>query len=489
MKTLFFKPRVVSILLFAIVLLTVAANLIVLNAPWEKGLKGVNGLIHSAQFGVNYLKYGFLTDYLIPRHFTIGDTPWLYYHHPPLLFILVGLCFKFFGIHEWSARIIPFLASTGLLLFIYLWVRKIYTQRIALLTTAVTSILPVFFWYSTEVWFEGCVLFFTYLSLFLYQRYIESPSRGRLIGLTASASMGLLFDWPAYLLIPLLLADYYGIHKKRDFSFLLLPFSALVIYFLTNLHVALVTGDAACTSFYSFFVYQQTSFERVDLLNWMKQQWKDDQQWLTLPVFITAFLYLAFSIIKRRFKEDRWLFGLFLAGVIYMLIFNRHTQEHEFFLVYLAVPFSLAFSLAVCRLSRENKPILIRAGACALFILAAVFCVKEDWSNYRQYFQKPKGNYEWREMRQGKPPTLHRYKTAYYYLVDLTQYDLKEVRKILNRGFEDKKPRNLLLGIFDPRFAETEEEKKKQEAIKSLVESRCERITENLNILLYITAR
>jgi len=377
-------------------------------------------------------------------------------------------------------------ASAGVLFLIYLWVRRIYDQRVALVTAAVTAIIPVYFWYSTQVWFESSILFCMLLSLLLYHRYVNKPTKSRFMVLLAGVSLGLLIDWPAYLLIPLLVIDYYIIEKKRNLSFLLIPIAATLIFALTNLLMALAADTVECMPVYHLFLYQSEFTQKVQILDWLKEQWKDDQRWISLPIFITAAVYLVFSLIKRRFKEDRWLYGLFLAGIFYMIIFNRHSAKHEFFLVYLALPFSLAFSLAVCRLCRKDNPFMVKTGSVVLFILMASICIAEDRFNYMQYFKKPSRHFEWKQMKSGKSPTLHRFKDSYFYMVDLTRSDLSRIERILRKGLDGYKPKNLVLAIFNPRFADTEEEKKQQQEIKDLVESRFVFVDENANIMLYI---
>jgi 4-amino-4-deoxy-L-arabinose transferase-like glycosyltransferase len=52
-----------------------------------------------------------------------------YYHKPPLLYWLVMGCYRLFGVHDWSARLVPALASFASVLVTWGWGRRAFGPR------------------------------------------------------------------------------------------------------------------------------------------------------------------------------------------------------------------------------------------------------------------------------------------------------------------------------------------------------------------------
>jgi 4-amino-4-deoxy-L-arabinose transferase-like glycosyltransferase len=55
-----------------------------------------------------------------------------YYHKPPLLYWLVMASYSVFGVEDWSARLVPCLASVAMVLISYVWGRGLMNKRAAL---------------------------------------------------------------------------------------------------------------------------------------------------------------------------------------------------------------------------------------------------------------------------------------------------------------------------------------------------------------------
>src|SRR5262245_14918275 len=62
-----------------------------------------------------------------------------YLDKPPLLYWLVMPCYKIFGVHVWSARLVPCLAAWFTPLVVYFWVRRCSGTKAALMSAAVLT--------------------------------------------------------------------------------------------------------------------------------------------------------------------------------------------------------------------------------------------------------------------------------------------------------------------------------------------------------------
>src|SRR6185503_2128193 len=85
--------------------------------PWV----GQHNAFCGALYGIcarNFLRFGYWQTRFAPvssSGLVAPDEFEYYYHYPPLLVWLVSLSFQAFGVHEWSARLVPLAFSVALL--------------------------------------------------------------------------------------------------------------------------------------------------------------------------------------------------------------------------------------------------------------------------------------------------------------------------------------------------------------------------------------
>src|SRR5262245_10728994 len=61
----------------------------------------------------------------------VGRDYQAFLHHPPLFPLLISFSFQIFGIAEWSARLVPIMASLLQLVFTFLIVRRLVNREAA----------------------------------------------------------------------------------------------------------------------------------------------------------------------------------------------------------------------------------------------------------------------------------------------------------------------------------------------------------------------
>jgi 4-amino-4-deoxy-L-arabinose transferase-like glycosyltransferase len=76
-------------------------------------------------------------DWVVPH---LQGEPYL--DKPPLLYWLVVLSYKLFGMHDWAARLVPALAVHGTILLTYLFGRRLLGERAAFLGAILLSLAP-----------------------------------------------------------------------------------------------------------------------------------------------------------------------------------------------------------------------------------------------------------------------------------------------------------------------------------------------------------
>jgi hypothetical protein len=178
-----------------------------LTEPWGRHLVGIDGAWHSI-IGRNLLRHGFFATHgapvLNPGLSVPGE--WTYYlHHPPLLDWIVALSFRIFGIHEWSARLVPLVFSLGTIVLTYRLVSRLFAAAqpptlIPLTAAFFMATIPMSAIYGMHVDYHGAiVLGFALAAITAYERLIGTgrPTAALIAMVTLCA------DWPGFYLPPL----------------------------------------------------------------------------------------------------------------------------------------------------------------------------------------------------------------------------------------------------------------------------------------------
>src|SRR5262245_11442275 len=112
------------------------------------------GAARSTATSRNFLRYGYWTTSFAPvvnsgvvdpRFFEI------YYHNPPLTPWLTSISFLIFGVHEWSARLVPLLFSLGTMALVFKFAKAEYGKAAALCALLVLSVLPIEAYYAAHL--------------------------------------------------------------------------------------------------------------------------------------------------------------------------------------------------------------------------------------------------------------------------------------------------------------------------------------------------
>lgn len=227
-----------EIILISLIIIIVTVGLCYeINKPWV-GLFDFNGAVYS-RFAKNFLTFGFLETKMSPTWDMGSVVPQsfdYYLHHPPMVAYLVALSFKLFGIHEWSARVVPIIFSVLALILFYLIVRSYRNKNIALLSLAFLGFTPMFLYYGRMVNHEPVFLCLYFLIMLLYLKFLEKRRDLYIVGITVSFILAYLTAWTAFylsilLLIHYLIFGYKNIRDKRPIViFILLPVLFAFIY-------------------------------------------------------------------------------------------------------------------------------------------------------------------------------------------------------------------------------------------------------------------
>src|SRR5262249_44204379 len=109
----------------------------------------------------------------IPREMADRDewvVPYLqgepYLDKPPLFYWLVMACYRVFGVHAWSARLVPALAIHGSILLVYFFGRRPLGERSALWGALFLGLAPAFVSMGRLLVLDGLLAWWVTLSVF-----------------------------------------------------------------------------------------------------------------------------------------------------------------------------------------------------------------------------------------------------------------------------------------------------------------------------------
>lgn len=195
----------IALLLIALCLLSYQINL-----PYCKILEHGTLEIRAR----NFLQQGFLTLRFLPTRNLLGGRPNFYLKHPPLFIIILSLWLKTLGDSEISARLLVIICSLGSLTLLYLIIRRETSIKLAIFTTLITILLPIFFYYGRVVNYDPYILFISLLVIWLFLKSSTKSNIYLHIALFIAVCSGVLSDWGFYF-TPLSLFIYALIRKQK----------------------------------------------------------------------------------------------------------------------------------------------------------------------------------------------------------------------------------------------------------------------------------
>jgi 4-amino-4-deoxy-L-arabinose transferase-like glycosyltransferase len=301
---------------------------------------------------INHLRYGFLaTKFLdVPKVFSGALSDNFYIDHPPLLGIVTSLSFRIFGVHEWSARLVPIVFSIGSLLIFYIIAKRCFDKRIALISSLFFALMPMTSYFGRIVCHEPLVLFFVLSSLYGYIRWFESRNWKWAFLMILCFMIGWITDWPAYLFVPLLLAHFIinkGFDIKSGRILFMLPFVALM-FFLLLLYYFFIVNGTIDPLIGEFFV--RTGSANFTFFQFLIKQLE------YMGAFFSPFILLLSFVCIIRFVNDVDEFGrfnvslillLFSFGLLHVLIFKQGAWIHAYWLYYTSPAMALSAGLGL----------------------------------------------------------------------------------------------------------------------------------------------
>lgn len=381
------------ILLLAIIMIVTLGLCYQITESWS-GWFDFNGAVYS-RFAKNFLTFGFLKTKMtptwdlgniVPEHFNY------YMHHPPLLAYMMAMSFKIFGIHEWSARLVPVIFSITALFLFYLIARFLWDKTIAFLSLIFLGFTPMFLYYGRMVNQEPVFLFFYFFIIYFYLRFLHENRKSYVDVILIGFIFAYLTAWQAvYLSIVMLVHYLVSAHKdarnkKLTKVLVLVPLLFFVLY---AAWIYFIKGSFAENINSIISRFGPNTVHQFSWIDFFRLEISRSKFYFSVIICIFTLLYIISLLLKGNrsifLRENIYIIFIGLP-LINVLFFREGAWEHDYQLYYFLPFFAIAATKALLWLRNylRNKNIF------KIFVLGVfILFFTESWHNFNslQAFQ------------------------------------------------------------------------------------------------------
>ncbi len=347
-----------------------------INLPFA-GQHDWNSAVY-ANIARNHLRYGLLTTKLgmvVNAGYTPLESFQYFTHYPPLMPLLIATSFAIFGIHEWSARLVPILSASLMIYYLAKLVQSLWNRTTALITAALLITSPMLFYYSKIPVHETVVLGFIGFTLWTY---VNKRYGLTVIGLILSQAT----SWSGFYLSFYLPLHYWGHHRKILWKLFIV---APIMFILHNLHMYLLVGPKLVKDLTSVFLFRFNLGPTAKAFNVNTPAFLSRQaQWINLYftriVTLMAIFYLIntlLSLWRHRHLTYQQSFVILLGffGFTHNLIFRNLAHIHDYMLIYSLPFFAISGAVVLTHLHKLLKKYLPLS---SLIIAVLIFLIATE---------------------------------------------------------------------------------------------------------------
>jgi hypothetical protein len=390
-------------LLAVVLIYAVSFRLLVLNRPFDYDAEGsacLNGVLARSYLRFDWRQnHGMPILSLDPAH----ATPLVFYpDHPPLLPLLIVPFYARFGVGAWQTRLPVSLLTLAALLVLYGMLTRAGSTRVALIATAVFAATPMVLYFGGFPDVVGTPLvLFVLLTVWAYLRFHRTPAFATFIPLVAAFVLAGICDWPAYVVVPILIAHFMATRPRGEWRWVFLfGFAACALFAALYVYITLAT-HSPWTWMAPLFTRRSaivggTSFSWAQ---WWRTAIATNRTYHTLPLLVASALWAAaFGLRARRSppvpRVDTQVRPYDAAGVtiarlllawavVYALIGSKALFNHEWAWMPFTPGLAVATALVLDRMIRRAED--LGGGRLANWSVGVLIVLFAAWTVYSTY--------------------------------------------------------------------------------------------------------
>lgn len=336
----------------------------------------------------NYVEHGYQALHFAP---STSFTPpvngkWRFYlHHPAGFPLLLSASFHLFGVHEWSARIVPIFFSLVELLAIFAIARRLFGPAAAMFAVVLGACLPVTAFYAAFVCQNGPVLMaFAAMGFALHLRYLDRPRRSTFAWMLLALLLAAANDWPGINTAGMIFLHFLLLRRFREAA--LVAVNAAIVPIVHLAHVSWATGAASGGQGGSVVdAFWWRTWGGLDVIGGIGAAFRSIGHNLILlytwPVVLLAIVGLfRIRAARRPFAAA----SILIVGLADVLIFVEGAARHDFWNTTMA-PGMLCLAGAGAVWIARRAIRVPRAATAALAVAALAIAAHGGWRTHQRF--------------------------------------------------------------------------------------------------------
>jgi len=240
---------------------------------------------------------------------------------------LTGIVYYFFGIHDWSGRLVPLIFFLLASFFLFRLVNYHYNEKLGLIVTAVYVLLPLNIFFTRVLMPESGMLFFTIAAVYYFSRYLREKTDNLFVFMTVFMTLAVLSKLPTLLLFVPMGILVFQTEKEAWKDWRWYAFVGIVI---------IMAGG------YYGYMHQTSTIRGIIPYKWDTDKWGGVSVWKDAQFYETMFsrfkgvvfnplgavLFVFGLIIGWREKLFSW---WLVALIAYVFLIARGNSVHSYY--------------------------------------------------------------------------------------------------------------------------------------------------------------
>jgi Dolichyl-phosphate-mannose-protein mannosyltransferase len=410
-------PVIKKLALPAILAYAIAFRLVALDRPFHYDDEATGGSFYGIA-ARNYLRWPWTGTHGIPV-LTVGrlaGVPLIFYpDHPPVVPLLIFPMYRMFGVGEWQTRLPTSVATVVAIGILYRLMRRFGNGRTALVAAAVFAATPMVLYFGGQPEVLGMPLVLcALLTVYAYLTFHREGSRAAFARLLGAFTLAAASDWPAFILVPVLVAHFAATRPRREWGWMLM-FGAVASVEFALLYIGIA---AAANLPWDWMVPLVKGRAALGITapftarDWLWTAWIFNRHCHTLPLVVAAAAWVALhgaGVVPRAQPGATAARLLLVWGVLHVLIGRQGVYNHEWWWW----PLTPGLAAAAALLADATLNALERRGStparpawplpsAALILAVTAFAAWTTVTEYRQLYPSSQGDDSFTTLQLGR---------------------------------------------------------------------------------------
>ncbi|MGH9982264.1 MAG: ArnT family glycosyltransferase, partial [Nitrososphaeraceae archaeon] len=265
----------------------------------------------------------------------------LFRAHPLLLQFMISISFYFFGINEFTARIIPVFLSCGTVVISYFIAKFLYNKQTAIISSIILSLLPYHVAISKQALVDVSMSFFFVLNLLLIVLYLRQNTFVLLYGIGITSGLSFLSKEVGVISFVISIISIIIINKKikvKNIVYITLSF----IFVTSPYWISFITLEEARESLLEYIEWQSSRPPNHDNTYYFLIICTDILGYVLTPLLVISYLYILFN--KKTWKGSNLL--LPFVWIAIPLLFYQLVSVKGYHFLFSITPLLVIFGIS-----------------------------------------------------------------------------------------------------------------------------------------------